>query len=420
MRRIVLLVLAITLVAAACRGGESIDSTSLPPLPPTSVATTSTTLPAATSTSAPASTTTTTTTTTTLPPLQGVGVVLVADGFDNPVWVGVDSGTGELLVIERSGRIVTIDGEVRFDIDARVGSGSSEQGLLGLAFAPGDPDAFYVNYTARGSGDTVVSEFRRVNGVMDPETERILLEIRQPAANHNGGNLAFGPDGMLYVGMGDGGSANDRFGNGQDPFTRLGSMLRLDPTPSGDLPYTVPSDNPLSPVEGDPLAYAIGLRNPWRFTFDGDSLYIADVGQGEWEEVSVTPVDASFADNHGWPVLEGSHCFTTSDCDRSAGTTDDGFLVDMIEPVVEYSHSEGCSITGGVVMHDPAIPELDGFYVYGDYCSGFVRGFYGPGGAGQAEILTGLSRISSFGVDADGSVLVVSLSGPIWRIVPVR
>jgi glucose/arabinose dehydrogenase len=335
----------------------------------------------------------------------------VADGLQEPVWVGTDPGTGELLVIERRGRIVTIDGEVRFDIDPRVGSGSSEQGLLGLAFHPDDPDRFYVNYTATGSGDTVVSEFRRVDGAMDTGTERILLEIRQPAANHNGGNLEFGPDGMLYIGMGDGGAANDRFGNGQDPFTLLGAMLRLDPTPSGDLPYTIPADNPLADgTAGDPLVFATGLRNPWRFSFDGDLLYVADVGQGQWEEVSVVPVDASFADNFGWPVLEGTNCFATSNCDRSG----------LIEPVVEYPHPEGCSITGGVVMHDPAIPELDGFYIYGDYCAGFVRGFFGPTGEGPAELLTGLGNISSFGVDADGSVVVVTLGGSMWRIVPVR
>ena len=411
MKRMVLLLLVMSLVVAACGADEATDTTGLPTLPQTTI----TTSPAPTSTSAPGSTTTTTT----LPPLQGVAVELVADGFDDTVWAGVDPGTGELLVIEKRGRILAIDGGVRFDIDARVGSGSSEQGLLGLAFHPDDSDLFYVNYTDTG-GDTVVSEFRRVDGVMDASTERVLLEVAQPASNHNGGNLAFGPDGMLYVGMGDGGASNDRFGNGQDPSTRLGSMLRLDPTPSGDLPYTIPADNPLSPDDGDPLIYAIGLRNPWRFTFDGNVLYIADVGQGQWEEVSVTPVDASFADNHGWPVLEGSNCFTTANCDRSAGTTSDGSLVDMIEPVVEYSHSEGCSITGGVVMHDPAIPKLDGFYVYSDFCTGFVRGFFGPEGSGQAEILTGLRSVSSFGVDADGSVLVVSLNGFIGRIVPVR
>lgn len=355
----------LALALTACRGSEPAATTVLPTLPPATT-TTSTAPPAATSSTSTTSTSTsTTTTTTTLPDLLGVDVELVADGFDQPIWVGPDPGTGDLLVVERRGRIRRLDGTVLFDIDPRVGSGSNEQGLLGLAFHPDDPDRFYLNYTDNG-GDTVVAEFRRVDGALGPDTERRLLEISQPATNHNGGNLAFGPDGMLYIGMGDGGASNDRFGNGQNPFTRLGSMLRVDPRPSVDLPYTVPDDNPLSPAEGDPLVYATGLRNPWRFTFDDGLLYIGDVGQGRWEEVSVVPVDPFFADNFGWPVLEGSHCFTTADCDRSAGTTDDGFPVDMIEPVIEYPHSEGCSVTGGVVMHDPAIPELEGFYAYGD------------------------------------------------------
>lgn len=343
----------------------------------------------------------------------------MADGFTDSVWAGVDPATGELLVVEKRGRILGIDGGVRFDIDARVGSGSSEQGLLGLAFHPEDPDLFYVNYTRTG-GDTVVSEFLRLDGVMDASTERVLLTVSQPASNHNGGNLVFGPDGMLYVGLGDGGASNDRFGNGQDPFTLLGAMLRLDPSPSGDLAYTVPADNPMPDGQGDPLVYAYGLRNPWRYSFDGDLLYIADVGQGQWEEVSVVGVPGPLVENFGWPVLEGTNCFRAANCDRSAGIIPNAF---MVEPVVEYSHSGGnCSITGGVVMRDPAIPELDGFYVYGDYCAGFVRGFFLENGAatGEAEILTGLGPISSFGVDADGSVLIVSLAGSIRRIVPVR
>ena len=254
----------------------------------------------------------------------------------------------------------------------------------------------------------------------DATSERIILEVDQPASNHNGGNLVFGPDGMLYVGLGDGGASNDRFGNGQDPFTLLGSMLRLDPTPSGDLPYTVPADNPMPDGQGHPLVYAYGLRNPWRYSFDGDLLYIADVGQGQWEEVSVVGAPSPLVENFGWPVLEGTNCFTTSNCDRSAGLIPNAF---MVEPVVEYSHSGGnCSITGGVVIHDPAIPELDGFYVYADYCAGFVRGFFFENGAatGEAEILAGLGPISSFGIDSDGSVLIVSLTGSIRRIVPVR
>jgi len=407
-------VVVLALVVAACRGDETSQTTRLPALP-TTTSTTAPTPATSTSTSSPA----TTTTTTPLPPLQGVEVELVADGFSEPIWVGVDPGTGELIVVERRGRVVGIDRGPLLDIDARVGSGSNEQGLLGLAFHPDDPDLFYVNYTDTG-GDTVVSEFRRVDGVMDASTERVLLEVGQPASNHNGGNVVFGPDDMLYVGMGDGGASNDRFGNGQDPFTRLGSMLRLDPRPSDDLPYTIPPDNPLSPEDGDPLVYAIGLRNPWRFSFDNGLLYVADVGQGDWEEVSVVPADPSFADNFGWPVLEGSTCFTTSNCARSAGITADGFAVDMIEPVIEYSHAEGCSITGGVVMHDPAIPELDGFYTYGDYCGGFVRGFFNGQAGSEAELFTGFPQPSSFGVDADGSVLVVSLLGEIGRIVPSR
>lgn len=408
----------LALALTACRGSEPATTTALATLPPPATTTTPAP-PATTPPTSSTSTTTSTTPTTTLPALLGVDVELVADGFDQPIWVGPDPGTGELLVVERRGRIRRIDGAVLFDIDPRVGSGSNEQGLLGLAFHPDDPDRFYVDYTDNG-GDTVIAEFLRVDGVFGPDTERRLLEVSQPATNHNGGNLAFGPDGMLYIGMGDGGASNDRFRNGQDPFTRLGSMLRVDPRPSGDLPYTVPDDNPLSVEEGDPLVYATGLRNPWRFTFDDGLLYVADVGQGRWEEVNVVPVDPSFAGNFGWPVLEGSLCFTTADCDRSAGTKGDGSPVAMIEPVVEYSHSEGCSVTGGVVMHDPAIPELDGFYIFGDYCNGFVQGFFAGQPGTDAELITGLSSISSFGADLEGRALVVSLRGSIWRIVPVR
>lgn len=338
----------------------------------------------------------------------------VADGFEQPVWAGVDPGTGELLVVERRGRILGIDGSARLDIDARVGSGGNEQGLLGLAFHPDDPDLWYVNYTDTG-GDTVVSEFQRLGGTLDPGTERVLLEIDQPAGNHNGGNLAFGPDGLLYVGMGDGGGSDDRFGTGQDPFTRLGSMLRLDPRASNALAYTIPSDNPIGEEAGDPLTFAYGLRNPWRYSFDGDLLYVADVGQRRIEEVTVVDigtVQPGQPPNFGWSVLEGTECFADAGCDRTG----------LLEPVAEYTHADGCSITGGVVMHDPAIPELDGFYIYGDFCTGFVRGFFYQDGVavGEAELLTGVPSISSFGVDADGSVLVVSLTGTISRMAAVR
>ena len=401
--------LGVVLIGAGCGRSDTTQPTSLPTLPTTStsISTSSTSTPPPT-TGPPGSTTTTT-----LAQLQGVAVEPVADGFDQAVWAGLDPGTGDLLVVERRGRILGIDGEVRFDIDARVGSGSSEQGLLGLAFHPDDPDRFYLDYTDTG-GDTTISEFRRVDGVLDAGTERVLLRVPQPAANHNGGNLAFGPDGMLYIGMGDGGAANDRFGNGQDPTTLLGSMLRIDPDAPDPL---APSGNPFvaSTVDGASAVWAYGLRNPWRFTFDGELLYVADVGQNSIEEVSVVrvgDVGPGRPLNFGWPILEGSDCFGGGGCDRSG----------LVEPVVEYSHADGCSITGGIVLHDPAIPELDGFYIYGDYCGGFVRGFlYRDGAAdGEAELLTGLGSISSFGVDADGGALVVTLDGTIGKIVPVR
>ena len=408
MRRMLVIVLVLVLLAAACRGDDAGVTTDLPTLPATTTSTSSSTSTStSTSTSAPAPAATTTT----LPPLQGVALESVAEGLSGTVWAGVDPGTNDVIVVERRGRILGLDGGVRFDIDARVGPGSGERGLLGLAFHPDDPDRFFVNYTDN-RGDTVVSEFQRVGGVMDASTERVVLEISQPASNHNGGNLAFGPDGMLYIGMGDGGAADDRFGNGQDPFTVLGAMLRLDPTPSGDAPYTIPDDNPFADGGGDPLVWATGLRNPWRYSFDADLLYVADVGQSDWEEVSVVAVDAARALNFGWPVLEGSHCFQTRDCDPTG----------LIQPVTEYSHADGFSITGGVVMHDPTIPELEGFYVYGDYGTGFVRGFFYESGAATREsaLLTGVGNISSFGFDADGRVLVVTLDGEIFRIVPVR
>lgn len=409
--------IALITVLTSCRSGEADGTvpTTLPPLPTASTTTPATLLDVESATS---TTTSTTPTTTTSLPLQGLTLEQVASGFDQAVWVGVDPASGELLVIERGGRIISIERGVLLDIEPRVGSGGSEQGLLGLAFHPDDPDRFYLNYTDT-DGDTVISEFLRVDGVMDPGSERVLLQVDQPAGNHNGGNLAFGPDGMLYIGLGDGGASNDRFNNGQDPFTLLGSMLRLDPTPSADLPYTVPADNPMPAGAGDPLVYAFGLRNPWRYAFDGDLLYVADVGQGKWEEVSVVGAANSVVENLGWPVLEGSECFTSPDCDRSAGIPSGG---SMVEPHVEYPHSQGCSITGGVVMHDPTIPELDGFYLYGDFCSGFIRGFF-AGDAGvseEAELLTDVGPISSFGVDTDGRVLVVTLSGAVFRIAPVR
>lgn len=348
-------------------------------------------------------------------PLLGFDVIEVASGLDDPVWVGTDPATDELVVLERPGRIVAAEsGTVLLDIRGRVASGSSEQGLLGLAYHPQDSDIFYVNYTDV-RGDTVVAEYRRADGVMSAESERILFVVSQPAPNHNGGNLAFGPDGYLYVGMGDGGGANDRFGTGQNADVALGSMLRIEVTPDQAEPFAIPNTNPFADDEFEKGAvWAIGLRNPWRFAFDGTDLYIADVGQRRIEEVSVVDVSEGVGEllNFGWPILEGDTCFAGGDsCDRAG----------LIEPVVQYGHDEGCSITGGVVMHDPAIPELDGYYAYGDFCSGWIAAFRYDGiGVIERELITGLSSLSSFGVDAGGALQIASLNGSIYELIALR
>ena len=351
-----------------------------------------------------------------LAPLMGVELETVASGFDQLVAVRVDPASGRLLAVEREGVIHALGVGVALDLSDRVGARNQEQGLLGLAFHPDDPNLLYLNYTDR-NGDTVVSEFSRTGGSFNAESERRVLEVDQPASNHNGGHLEFGPDGMLYIGLGDGGGANDGFGNGQDSSTLLGSMLRIDPRPADGDPFQIPTDNPFFGSESaSPLVWAYGLRNPWRYTFDGELLYVADVGQRRWEEVSVVSLgEVSPGDplNFGWPVLEGTSCFSGgNDCFRSG----------LIEPVVEYSHDNGCSISGGVVMHDPAIPEFDGSYLYGDFCDGWVRAlhFDGTSLASDEELFPNVGSVASFGIDAGGAALIVTLEGRIERIVAVR
>ena len=351
-----------------------------------------------------------------LAPLDRLALESVVSGLGELVAVSTDPTNGALLAVERRGVIHALDVGVALDISDRVRSSSQEQGLLGLAFHPNDSNLLYLNYID-GNSDTVVSEFRRTDGSFDSGSERVVLQVSQPAANHNGGHLEFGPDGFLYIGMGDGGGANDQFGNGQDPSGFLGSMLRIDPRPANGEPFAVPGDNPFVGVEGaSPLVWAFGLRNPWRYTFDGDLLYIADVGQRRWEEVSVVSIDAAGPGeplNFGWPILEGTNCFSGgASCDRSG----------LVEPVIEYSHDDGCSISGGVVMHDLAIPEFDGFYLYGEFCGGWVRALLYDGNevVSDEELFTGVGPVVSFGVDSEGAALVVTLDGSIERIVAVR
>jgi glucose/arabinose dehydrogenase len=268
-----------------------------------------------------------------------------------------------------------------------------------------------VNYTNR-SGDTVVARFRATKDPdrADAASEEVLLTVKQPFANHNGGQLAFGPDGYLYIGMGDGGSAGDPFRNGQKMDALLGKLLRID-VGSGVRPYAVPVANPFSGKKGAaPEIWALGLRNPWRFSFDrktGD-LFIADVGQNAYEEVNVQPAASKGGENYGWNVMEGMHCFRSKTCAGSG----------MVLPVAEYDHDSGCSVTGGMVYRGRAFPLLDGIYLYGDYCSGRV---WGMRRSGEQWLVKELARtrfsISTFGEDEDGELYIADHDGGgIYRI----
>jgi hypothetical protein len=234
------------------------------------------------------------------------------------------------------------------------------------------------------------------------------MTVDDPASNHNGGWMDFGPDGLLYIGLGDGGGGNDQFGNGQNRNTLLGKILRID-VDSGS-PYGIPPSNPFAAGGGAPEIFVYGLRNPWRASFDGDNLYIGDVGQGTWEEVDVIST-ASGGANLGWSIMEGNHCFQSTTCNQAGLTL----------PVYEYGHGEGCSITGGYVYRGTAIPEIQGQYFFGDFCSGFVRSFrYGAGGFADLKDwadLGNLGSITSFGVDSAGELYIVTIEGQVLKVV---
>ena len=351
--------------------------------------------------------------------------VRVATGFRLPIDLQAPPGDrARLFVVEQGGRIRILRAgaivEPPFlDISGRIRSGG-EQGLLGLAFHPryAETGRFYVNYTDR-SGDTHISEFRVSSNpdVADAGTERQLLFVDQPFDNHNGGGLAFGNDGFLYVGLGDGGSGGDPMHNGQSLGTPLGKMLRIDVNTGS--PFGVPSDNPFLARPGAfPAIWAYGLRNPWRFSFDratGD-LYIGDVGQGAVEEVDVGAASRRGGENYGWNVMEGDRCFSpSSNCDRTG----------LTQPVAVYSHDTGCSITGGYVYRGCRMPGYAGTYFYGDYCTSIVRSFRFQGGAATdtrdwtVALGRGLDNISSFGVDAEGEIYILDhADGEVYRIVP--
>jgi glucose/arabinose dehydrogenase len=359
------------------------------------------------------------------PPDGPVPVALqeVAAGLSFPLYLTAPPADPRLFIVEKGGAIrIVKDGSLLptpfLDLSARVSTGS-EQGLLGLAFDPAyaSNGRFVVHYTDV-SGNTTVAAYRVSSDnpdVADPTSEVTLLTVEQPFANHNGGQILFGPDGMLYIGLGDGGGGGDPGGRGQSLADLLGDILRVDVTSGTG--YTVPPDNPFVGQTGArPEVWSAGLRNPWRFSFDpatGD-LYIADVGQNAWEEVDVVTAAAGAGRgaNFGWAVMEGRHCYATVSCDTSQFTL----------PVLEYSHASGCSISGGYVYRGAAIPALQGHYFYADYCSGWVRSFRLQDGQAvepyQWPTLAPGGAVPSFGQDAAGELYVMSSEGRVFRIVP--
>lgn len=356
----------------------------------------------------------------------GFALEPVASGFNRPLYLThAGDGSGRLFVVEQGGAIwVLRDGqrlEAPFlDVSDRISQEAlsadyTERGLLGLAFHPdyAENGVFFINYTNR-SGSSVIARYTvsaenpdRAN----PASEQQLLVVEQPYTNHNGGHLAFGPDGYLYVAIGDGGSGGDPQNNAQNLGTLLGAILRLDVSVEDG--YAIPDDNPfVATGNARPEIWAWGLRNPWRFSFDRETgdLYIADVGQNEWEEVNFQPADSPGGENYGWRPYEGSHFYSG---EQPAS--------DPVMPIAEYSHSGtgGCSITGGYVYRGEALPALVGAYFYGDWCSGTIWSARQPDGGGawdvQAALESGLS-ISSFGEDEAGELYVVDYaSGEIFR-----
>ncbi len=359
------------------------------------------------------------------PELPGLALERVFEGLPFSRLTNLVQMGSRLFVTEQTGRVMAFpsgpeasEAAVFLDIRDRVSDAGNEEGLLGLAFDP-DFDSnghFYVYYSAANPRRSVVSQFTAETSsavAVETETELVVMEVPQPYQNHNGGQLSFGPDGMLYISLGDGGLGGDPRSNGQNPATLLGSILRIDVSGAGpdagpDNRYRVPPDNPFvaSPGARDEI-WAYGFRNPWRFSFDrqtGD-LWAADVGQNSYEEVDLVVRGG----NYGWNILEGGHCFSPrSGCDPSGTRL----------PVIEYSTNKGCSVIGGYVYRGTRIPSLAGAYLYGDFCSGEVHGFrYGNNEViGHALLIDSGLMITSFGEDSDGEIYVLSQEGGIYML----
>ena len=351
-----------------------------------------------------------------LPDPASAAWVEVLSGFTRPLAL-TNAGDDRVFVVEQRGFIWTVDWDqdkpqIFLDIRDRVNDNANEQGLLGLTFHPAfnENGRFFVNYSGV-KGETIIAEYHAdVNrNIGNRERERVLLRIDQPYANHNGGALAFGPDGYLYIATGDGGSGGDPHGNGQRLDTLLGKILRID-VDTGD-PYGIPQDNPFVDSGGLPEIWLYGLRNPWRIAFDrktGD-FFIGDVGQSQWEEINFLPADSTGAINYGWNLREGAHDYNGGDGEA------------LVDPVAEYDHSLGCSVTGGVVVRDPRLMAWQGVYLYGDYCSGRVWGLIRDESDSwlSAPLFKVAGTISSFGEDHAGRVYLVDHNGSILRLEPV-
>jgi glucose/arabinose dehydrogenase len=333
------------------------------------------------------------------------------------------AGDERLFIVQQVGVIIIHDTiallPTPFLNIASLVSFGGEQGLLGLAFHPryAENGFFFVNYTDR-NGDTVIARYQvspTDRNRADPATRKEILFIDQPYPNHNGGELQFGPDGYLYIGMGDGGSAGDPQNRAQSLTQLLGKMLRID-VDHGE-PYAIPPANPFLNTTGPrPEIWAYGLRNPWRFSFDRETgdLWIADVGQGSREEVSFQPAASIGGENYGWRLMEATHCF-----DARLNCSTEG----LVQPIIEYDHATGgCSVTGGYVYRGVRYPRLRGMYIYGDYCSGKVwaaqRNASGP--ATVVELADTDFSISAFGEDANGELYLADLDGAVYRIVDPR
>lgn len=357
------------------------------------------------------------------PPPAGGEVELrlqeVASGLSSPVYVTSPAADARLFVVEQQGRIRVVEnGHLLptpfLDISQRVSSGG-ERGMLSMAFHPQyRSNGFFFVYFTGPSGEIRVERFS-VSGnanVATPASAKVILTVPHPRSNHNGGLARFGPDGMLYLGLGDGGGAGDPDANGQNANTLLGALLRID-VDAGD-PYAIPPGNPYAGTGGGRgEIWATGLRNPWRFAFDAPAgnLYVADVGQGRLEEVNVVPATRAGV-NYGWNILEGSACYNAASCARQG----------LEQPALEYDHSGGaCSITGGFVYRGAAIPEIAGHYFYSDYCAGFVKSFrYVNGGATNQRTWSvgNVGNVTSFGEDAAGE-LYITAGSRVYRITKV-